>query len=177
MAVFISHSRQNSGAALKLCDELVRRGVKTWLDLRELDSGSDWNQKVAEAVRGADGFVFIIGPAGPADRWQRYEWQQVVEEEYYLDSSKALVPVVIGNAEMPGFLNFRRTVAVDENAIDFPALADIVIDALRKPVESIDPEKMRRGLDLRKKAIENLHKYSLEIAQDDIKLAGLRVPQ
>jgi len=101
MAVFISHSRQNSGAALKLSDELARRGVETWLDLRELESGLDWNRKVAEAVRNAAGFVFIIGPDGPADRWQRYEWQQVVEEEYYLDSSKALVPVLIGQAEMP----------------------------------------------------------------------------
>ena len=177
MAVFISHSRQNSGAALKLSDELARRGVETWLDLRELESGLDWNRKVAEAVRNAAGFVFIIGPDGPADRWQRYEWQQVVEEEYYLDSSKALVPVLIGQAEMPGFLSFRRTLEVDEHAIDFPAVADAVIDALRNPAGSIDPEKMRRGVELRKKAIENLHKYSLGVAQNDIKLAGLRVPQ
>ena len=66
---------------------------------------------------------------------------------------------------------------MDESTIDFSALADIVIEALRNPAESIDPEKMRRGLDLRKKAVDDLHKYSLEIAQDDIKLAGLRVPQ
>jgi hypothetical protein len=107
MLVFISHSRQNSGAALKLADELTRRGFNVWLDLRELDSGAGWEQRVSDAVRQSRAFVFLIGPPTPSDkwmptdRWQQYEWKRVIEEEHYLDPSISLVPVLIGAPEIP----------------------------------------------------------------------------
>jgi len=56
MTVFISHSRQNGSAALKLYERLSQRGVQAWLDLRELDSGEDWNQRVAAADLSPRGF-------------------------------------------------------------------------------------------------------------------------
>jgi hypothetical protein len=34
MNVFISHSRQNGGAALKLYERLSQRGLQAWLDTR-----------------------------------------------------------------------------------------------------------------------------------------------
>jgi hypothetical protein len=36
------------------------------------------------------------------------KWQQVVDGEAYLDPSKALIPIIIGGAEMPGFLRVRK---------------------------------------------------------------------
>src|SRR5580704_14341009 len=105
MYVFISHSRVNSSAAFRLCDELRNRNADTWLDSRDLEAGVEWEQAVSSAIQGAAGFVFLIGPPGGAgDRWQTFEWQQVVEHEYYLDPSKPLIPVLIGAPDLPGFL-------------------------------------------------------------------------
>jgi hypothetical protein len=59
---------------------------------------------VISAIQAAAGFVFLIRPPGPGDRWQTFEWQQIVDREYYLDPSKRLIPVLIGDPEMPGFL-------------------------------------------------------------------------
>ena len=163
MHVFISHSRQNGGAALKLCDLLVERGCQAWLDVRELTGGSDWSEAVTEAIRSANGFVFLVGPPGSADRWQRFEWQKVAENEFYLDPDKPLVPIVIGDAELPGFLNTRQALRVGEAAIDFDALADRVVASLQNPAATVDAEKLARGREARRRAIEELKEYSREL--------------
>lgn len=91
MTVFLSHSRQNGGAALKLGDQLTQLGVEVWLDLRELEAGGDWQARVSEAIRSSSGFVFLIGPAAEPDQGQRFEWQQITEQEFYLDPSKTTI--------------------------------------------------------------------------------------
>src|SRR5262245_57253784 len=129
MKVFVSHSRQNGSAALKLCDQLRARGIDTWLDLRQLDSGADWNPRVAQATRRVDGFLFLIGPGEP-DRFQRFEWHTITELEYYLEPNKPLVPVLIGETQLPGFLRTRRALRVDPSSMDFTALTDQVAKAI-----------------------------------------------
>jgi hypothetical protein len=174
MKVFISHSRQNGSAALKLCDRLGARGIQAWLDLRELDSGADWNPRVAEAIRDAEGFAFLVGPGTTPDQFQRFEWQHITEGEYYLDPDKPLVPVVIGDTELPGFLRTRKALRVDPSSIDFDTLADQVAKALSTPSETIDHESLERGLAARKQALESLKSYSRDLDEGDVKQAALR---
>ena len=172
MHVFISHSRQNSGAALRLCDLLVARGCQAWLDVRELQGGSDWRQAVAEAIRSANGFVFLVGPPGSADQWQRFEWQKVAENEFYLDPDKPLVPIVIGDAELPGFLNIRQPLRIGETAVDFDALADRVLASLQNPAATVDAEKLAQGREARRRAIAELQEYSRELEVAAVKEAA-----
>ena len=117
--------------------------MKAWLDQRDLDAGADWNEQVASAIRGADAVVFLIGPPGPDDRFQNFEWQQVVDGEAYLDPSKALVPIIIGGAEMPGFLRGRKPIVVSTGSMDVQTLADAIADAIRKPSDTVDPRATR----------------------------------
>jgi hypothetical protein len=172
MHIFISHSRQNAGAALKLCDHLTALGARTWLDLRELESGSDWNPRVAEAIRTADGFVFLVGPPGPPDQWQRFEWQQVTEQEFYLDPDKPLVPIVIEGAELPGFLRTRHALYVNAEGTDFDLLARDVRAALDNPGKTVDAEKLERGREARRQSLETLREYSRDLQRADVKRAG-----
>jgi hypothetical protein len=174
MVVYISHSRQNGSAALRLSEALEGRLVKTWLDLRQPFTGADWNAQIVEAIHKADAFVFLIGPPGPNDSLQQLEWQQVVEEEYYLDSDKALIPVVIGPAEIPGFLSSRKQIAVDASSIDFEAIATTIAAWIAQPGDTIDPDRLERGRQARDLALKNLREYSLELEQEDAKRAGLR---
>lgn len=174
MAVFISHSRQNGGAALRLCDRLGQAGLSVWLDTREIDTGADWKARVAEAIRSADGFVILIGPAPTPDGSQRFEWQQMTEQEFYLDPLKPLIPIVIGDAEIPGFLRARQAITVDASSIDFEALAHKIAQFLDRPGETVDHEKLERGRAARQKALENLKQYSVDLAKDEVKRAGLK---
>ena len=174
MKVFISHSRQNGSAALKLCDRLATRGITTWLDLRELDSGADWTPRIAEAIRQADAFAFLIGPGTTPDQFQRFEWRHITESEYYLDPDKPMVPVLIGDAEIPGFLRTRRAVHVDPSSIDFDALADQIARLVSTPGETVDHENLERGRAAQRQALESLKSYSRDLQQEDAKQAGVR---
>jgi hypothetical protein len=175
MNVFISHSRQNGGAALKLHEQLSARGVAAWLDTLELDAGEDWSQRVASAIETADAFIVLVGPGAEPDHSQRFEWQQITEHEFFLDASKPMVPVVIGSPEVPGFLRTRQALAVDPSAIDFNGLADRVAAFLGAPESTIDQEQLERGRAARQRAIENLKEYSQYLETEDVKRAALRV--
>jgi hypothetical protein len=174
MLVFISHSRRNGGAALKLSEKLEAGGTKTWLDLREIEADSDWNQRVVDAIHGAGGFVFLIGPGPQSDQSQRYEWQVITEEEYYLDPEKPLIPILLGESELPGFLKTRQAIRISETSIDFDALADRVAHAVKQPHETIDHENLVRGQEARQRAMKDLEDYSRVLQEEDVKRAPLR---
>jgi hypothetical protein len=171
VSVFISHSRANSSTALRLSDELAKRNVETWLDLRDLPPGEDWEPGVSSAIRSAAGFVFVIGPPGPNDRGQTFEWQQIVENEYYLDPSKPLIPVLIGEPEMPGFLKARHSLVL---AGSFGDVADEIVSALKNPATSVDEGKLELGREARKRALKSFQEYTQALSEEDIKRAGLR---
>jgi hypothetical protein len=175
MHVFVSHSRVNSSAALRLCEELRKRKVNTWLDARDLAPGVEWDQGVISAIQGADGFVFLIGPQGPGDRWQTFEWQQVVNREYYLDPAKPLVPVLIGDPSVPGFLKTRQSLVLGDTPASCEDVADKIVSALKNPATSVDTKKLELGRQARRNAIESLREYSQVLEEEDIKRAGIRV--
>jgi len=174
MRVFISHSRVNTSLAFRLCEELRKRGVETWLDARDLEAGTEWDQGVASAIESASGFVFLIGPTGPGDRWQTFEWQQVVEHEYYLDPSKPLIPVLIGDPEVPGFLKARQSMVLAETPSSCQEVADKIVSALKDPASCVDEKKLERGRQARQQALESFREYSQVLEKEEIKRAGIR---
>jgi hypothetical protein len=174
MPVFISHSRVNSSTALRLSDELRKRNVETWLDVRDLTPEKDWELQVGSAIQNADGFVFVIGPPGPSDRWQTFEWQQIVENEYYLDPSKPLIPVLIGGPEMPGFLKTRHSLVLDDTPGSFGDVANQIERALQNPATSVDEGKLELGRQARQRAMDSLREYTQTLSEEDIKRAATR---
>jgi hypothetical protein len=171
--VFISHSRDNSSAALKLSDSLNKRGFETWLDVRDLSVGVDSRAEIERALKTADSWVFLIGP-GPSDRGQQYEFQDLVELEVFLDPSRAIIPVVIGNPDVPGFLKARQYIQVDPNSIDVEAVADKAAQALSRPEETIDQEKLQRGREARERELKSFREYIRGLEEREQKQAGLR---
>jgi hypothetical protein len=174
MNIFISHSRQNAGAALKLCEELRREGVEVWLDMLQIESAADWKQQIHQAIQNADGFVILVGPAPMPDDGQRFEWQQITDFEYYLDPNKPLLPIVFGSPELPGFLRTRQVIQSAEVGTDFAMLAGKILHALGSPGETIDREKLERGRAARQVALDQLKEYSVDLEKADVKQAGLR---
>jgi hypothetical protein len=173
MHVFISHSRTNASAAFRLCDELRKRNVETWLDVRDLEPGAEWNAAVSSAIRSAAGVVFLIGPDS-ADRGQTFEWQQVVEHEYYLDPAKPLIPVLIGQPEIPGFLRTRQALVLGDTPQSCEAAADSIVVALQNPATGVDEKKLELGREARRRALESFREYSQVLGEEDAKRAGLR---
>ena len=161
--VYISHSRQNTGVTLRLYEELSKRGIKMWLDSKDMGSGSDWKQEIKRAIKAARAFVFLIGPAGLHDEIQRLEWHQVAEGEYYQDPNKAMIPVLIGNPELPGFLSDRHALQIDDSPVSISAAAENIIAALDNPSSTIDAEKQRHGKAARKSFFEGVLQESMDL--------------
>jgi hypothetical protein len=174
MYVFISHSRVNSSAAFRLCEELRKRNIETWLDVRDLEPGAEWDSIVLSAIQAANGFVFLIGPPGPNDRWQTFEWQQVVNLEYYLDPSKPLIPVLMGEPDLPGFLKTRQSFTLTDTPASFQQVADGIVSTVANPASSIDTQKLELGVQARRQALVDFREYSQALAEDDIKKVGIR---
>ena len=115
----------------------------------------------------------MIGPTGgPVDQWQRFEWQHVVEEEYYLDASKPLISMVIGDVEIPGFLKIRQAIPFSDS-INIEDVASKVLEILSKPSESVDAVKLQRGIEARAQAMQTLRNYSQSLEAEHVKRAGL----
>lgn len=169
MQVYVSHSRENASVALRLCDLLAKRDIQTWLDVRDLELGTD----STHVIQHADAWLFLIGP-GPNDQSQRLEWQQIIEQDSYLDPSRALIPIVIGSPEVPGFLTVRQYIHLDPTSIDFEETANKVVEALNKPADTIDAAKLQRGRDARERARKDLQEYVRNLGEEDLKRAGLR---
>ena len=174
MHVFISHSRVNSSSAFRLCDELRKRDVDTWLDVRNLEPGAEWDQGVVSAIQTAVAFVFLIGLPGSGDRWQTFEWQQVVNDEYYPDPSKPLIPILIGNPDVPGFLKARQALVLGDTPSSCEDVADHIVDALKNPAISVDQEKLEKARQARRQALQSFREYSQALGKEDIKSAGPR---
>lgn len=129
------------------------------------------------AIQSAAGFIFLIGPPGPGDRWQTFEWQQVVNHEYYLDPSKPLIPVLIGDPEIPGFLKTRQALMLGDGPTSFKQVADEIVTALENPAASVNEKKLELGRQARRQALESFREYSQALAEDEIKRVGIRAAE
>jgi hypothetical protein len=177
MHVYISHSRVNSSAALQLCNELRKKNVQTWLDDCDMAMGADWDTVVGAAIQSATGFVFLLGPAGSADRWQTFEWQHVIDHEYYLDLSKPMIPVLLGEPEIPGFLRTRRTLVLTGDPESFATTVDEILKSIADPSLCLDQKKVALGQEARQRAIASFREYSEVLGREDLKRAELRAKE
>ena len=60
---FISYSRVDGGEfALRLGDQLTAGppSIGVWLDRRRLQPGIDWDEQLVEALRGCEGFLYVM---------------------------------------------------------------------------------------------------------------------
>jgi hypothetical protein len=77
-----------------------------------------WLPKLAEEIRGADAFLFLVGPAG-IGLWQDVEYSEAFDRHVRDKERFPLVPVIAANAKAPG-LPFLRLL----NWVEAPVLTE-----------------------------------------------------
>lgn len=55
--VFISYVKENKNKVLGVCNELIQRGIKIWIDVNDLTPGVRWNSEIRRAIEEADFFL------------------------------------------------------------------------------------------------------------------------
>ena len=129
MNVFISHASGQKSAASALASCLEARGDQALLDVGAGDSGQTSTEALADALGKAEAVVVLVGDE--ASTRQRREWRLALEESWN-DPGLRIVPVVLGEADVPGWL--RRVDAVRVASDGAPgARWDEVLDAIDHP--------------------------------------------
>lgn len=71
--VFLSHSARDARLAAGIARELRKHGVEP-IDAFESVAGDDWRHTIKSAIRGAYGFVLVVGaPETASSSWVSYE--------------------------------------------------------------------------------------------------------
>jgi formylglycine-generating enzyme required for sulfatase activity len=72
--VFISYRRRDSAAlATLLAKELSRRGIRAFVDTRQIDGGGPFPSRLLRAIEEADVLVCLLGPSTLDSEWVREE--------------------------------------------------------------------------------------------------------
>jgi WD40 repeat protein len=145
--VFLSHNHADKTLVHQLYEALTQRGLRVWLDEREVSPGTLWLPALEQAARTARSAVIAIG-AGGLVRWAEAE-RQVLEDES-VARGIPIVPALLAGApeggDLPGFL--RRHQWVDLRQGFDEATVDRLVAALRQaPASAVaPPDSPRRPL-------------------------------
>jgi GTPase SAR1 family protein/nucleotide-binding universal stress UspA family protein len=102
--VFLCHNGEDKPAVRRLAQQLRERGLRPWLDERELRPGLPWQSALEEVIAGIPAAVVIVGSrVGP---WQDQELAAFLRQ--FIRRRCVVIPVLLPGAddqELPVFLN------------------------------------------------------------------------
>lgn len=152
-AIFISYSHADKPLARSLADELERRGVKVWIDERELRVGDSIIERVATAVAEADYFLALVSEASRESRWCQKELHLAVTGELGREGVRVL-PLRVGGVAMPDTL--KDVFYLDVNPIDVAPTVERLAGDVKRHVEdresSSEKPSARRSASKEKRA-------------------------
>jgi hypothetical protein len=106
-AIFISYRRDDAGGhAGRLCDRLTARfgDDRVFMDLQDIGPGQNFERSIDETIAGCDSVLAVIGPRWLDSIHGRDGREDFVRRELAaaLSRNVLLIPVLVGNARMPG---------------------------------------------------------------------------
>ena len=125
--VFISYSRKDIEAALKLAEACKAQELDVWIDQEGIEPTVDWWKEIEKGIEGADNFLFLISPDSVISPiCQR-------EVEHAVRNGKRLIPVVVRNVptkDAPDVLRALNWIFLRETD-DFPTTVRKLVTAVR----------------------------------------------
>jgi hypothetical protein len=71
--VFVSYSHADEEGVYAEIRWLQEQGINLWYDSAGIDAGAEWNDQVAQAIKGATSFLFFLSPRSVASEHCRRE--------------------------------------------------------------------------------------------------------
>ncbi|MFO1049683.1 MAG: toll/interleukin-1 receptor domain-containing protein [Geminicoccaceae bacterium] len=132
--VFISYSRADAAAALRLRERLKAAGLATFLDRDQLAAGQEWQPALERGIAGSAAVAVLVGKAG-LGTWQQREVQLALDRAAELSRRGRgfpVIPVILPGVDDPpgGFLKLRTWVDLRADEGD-PAQLDLLLKGIR----------------------------------------------
>ncbi|HXO26300.1 MAG TPA: toll/interleukin-1 receptor domain-containing protein [Thermoanaerobaculia bacterium] len=128
--VFISYSSEDKELAERIEQELTARQLKVYRDRARLQPGQRFVGELSQAIEASRAVAFLISPAANRSEWVNDEYQLAEVLNHERQGSPLLIPVLIGEAQPPGFLPIHQQVDLRPRA-DFLAGIDALARAIR----------------------------------------------
>jgi hypothetical protein len=114
-SVFISYSSADRPFASRLADDLMRRGVKVWIDQAAIGPGARWLEKIEEAVAQSDFLIAVLSRSSVGSRWVRREIRLALAQGMQEKRAK-LIPVAYERCSLPRALSQIQVVDLSTSA-------------------------------------------------------------
>src|SRR5439155_372939 len=114
--VFISYGHQDQAWVRTLAENLYRAGLEVFYDEWEIGPGDVLVHRLDEGIRTSRSGMLVVSPASLARPWVMEEYAAMLTRA--VADQQRLIPVLLGEAELPPFLATR--VWVDFRHADGP---------------------------------------------------------
>jgi hypothetical protein len=135
--VFISYSHRNKDEAQDVAKTLRQAGLDAWLDQERLQPGDNIADTIKQALENSSAVVVLIGEQ--PSQSTHYEWSAIVER-LWKDPATQVVPVLVGDAEPPGFLRDVQAIRLDPSTGGGDEAVESILDGLKsgdfRPLET-----------------------------------------
>jgi|GEM_PF-2740225 len=103
--VFLCHNNEDKPAVKEIAEELIKRGLRPWLDEWELRPGLPWQELVEEQIEEIKSSAVFVGESGLGP-WQEMEVRGLLSE--FVKRKCPVIPAMLSNApkkpKLPLFL-------------------------------------------------------------------------
>jgi hypothetical protein len=151
MKIFISHSSKDKWAARRISEDLIKKGLSTFLDEKDIKTGQTISLSINEHLKDCDDFLIIISPASIKSEWV------LIELGGAIALNKNIIPILlyVGANEIPQIINLK--LARDINDIE------IYYEEAAKKIKHGKEVTVKKAAT--KKRIERVYSGKLKIGQ------------
>ncbi len=108
--VFLSYRSVDENWVRKLKEDLLQYGVSVWLDQDEIRPGDLFAKALEQGLENSRSVALIVSPEAIASRWVEEEYYRAISLSNTMQKSLQLIPVILRDAKLPGFLQSRNCV-------------------------------------------------------------------
>jgi len=163
MKVFISHAYEDYAVAATLASAIQAKGLEAYTS-PSFEKGTEWKVDIAKAVSESQGFVILVGPQSEESRWQQVEWQTILESDWDRVPQRPMVPVLLGDVELPSFLSDKVALRSD-GPMNLPV--DRVVHLLRHPEETSLPVNYDQARREQRQRLDLLKQFAMSLKLAD----------
>lgn len=105
--IFICHSSADKPFARRLTKELERRGVRVWIDEREIGAGQSLTETIQAGLERSDYVIVVLTAASLRRPWVKKELSSALTLEFEREQTVVL-PALLRTASLPLFLRDKK---------------------------------------------------------------------
>lgn len=121
--IFVSYSHREERFVIPLARDLMARGIRVWLDQREIIAGEDWMEEIETGLQNTDALLLVLSPRAVASR---YVMGEVATAQ---KARKPVFPIMYKTCDLPP--NLTKIHFVDFRT-DVPSALDTLVENLTK---------------------------------------------